>query len=248
MPHPFARTEILLGASAVANLRDRHVLLAGVGGVGGYVAENLARAGIGHITLIDHDVVGISNINRQIVALHSTLDQPKVAVMAARIRDIFPDCVLETRQEFISADNATRLLADSGAEMVVDCIDAIACKAILIQTAQTLGLPVFSSMGAGNRLDPRRVRVARLNQTEKCPLARELRALLRKNGASLDVQTVFSDESPRRETPPVEVSSAGGRAKTVNGTISFMPALFGVVLSGIVLQHLLATGENPNGV
>ncbi|MBU2818012.1 tRNA threonylcarbamoyladenosine dehydratase, partial [Acidithiobacillus ferrooxidans] len=195
MPHPFARTEILLGASAVANLRDRHVLLAGVGGVGGYVAENLARAGIGHITLIDHDVVGISNINRQIVALHSTLDQPKVAVMAARIRDIFPDCVLETRQEFISADNATRLLADSGAEMVVDCIDAIACKAILIQTAQTLGLPVFSSMGAGNRLDPRRVRVARLNQTEKCPLARELRALLRKNGASLDVQTVFSDES-----------------------------------------------------
>ncbi|MHB8980958.1 MAG: tRNA threonylcarbamoyladenosine dehydratase, partial [Acidithiobacillus ferrooxidans] len=139
MPHPFARTEILLGASAVANLRDRHVLLAGVGGVGGYVAENLARAGIGHITLIDHDVVGISNINRQIVALHSTLDQPKVAVMAARIRDIFPDCVLETRQEFISADNATRLLADSGAEMVVDCIDAIACKAILIQTAQTLG-------------------------------------------------------------------------------------------------------------
>ena len=246
MPHPFARTEILLGASAVANLRDRHVLLAGVGGVGGYVAENLARAGIGHITLIDHDVVSISNINRQIVALHSTLDQPKVAVMAARIRDIFPDCVLETRQEFISADNATRLLADSGAEMVVDCIDAIACKAILIQTAQTLGLPVFSSMGAGNRLDPRRVRVARLNQTEKCPLARELRALLRKNGASLDVQTVFSDESPRRVAPPLEVTGASGRAKTVNGTISFMPALFGVVLSGIILQHLLATGENVN--
>ncbi|MDD2748101.1 MAG: tRNA threonylcarbamoyladenosine dehydratase [Acidithiobacillus ferrooxidans] len=248
MPHPFARTEILLGAPAVANLRDRHVFLAGVGGVGGYVAENLARAGIGHITLIDHDVVSISNINRQIVALHSTLNQPKVAVMAARIRDIYPDCVLETRQEFISADNATRLLADSGAEMVVDCIDAIACKAILIQTAQTLGLPVFSSMGAGNRLDPRRVRVARLNQTEKCPLARELRALLRKNGASLDVQTVFSDESPRREAPPLEVSGAGGRAKTVNGTISFMPALFGVVLSGMVLQHLLATGENRNGV
>ncbi|MGC9215199.1 tRNA threonylcarbamoyladenosine dehydratase [Acidithiobacillus sp.] len=248
MPHPFARTEILLGASAVANLRDRHVLLAGVGGVGGYVAENLARAGIGHITLIDHDVVSISNINRQIVALHSTLDQPKVAVMAARIRDIYPDCVLETRQEFIGADNATRLLADSGAEMVVDCIDAIACKAILIQTAQTLGLPVFSSMGAGNRFDPRRVRVARLNQTEKCPLARELRALLRKNGAALDVQTVFSDESPRRAAPPLEASSAGGRAKTVNGTISFMPALFGVVLSGIVLQHLLATGENPNDV
>ena len=246
MPHPFARTEILLGASRVANLRDRHVLLAGVGGVGGYVAENLARAGIGHITLIDHDVVSVSNINRQIVALHSTLDQPKVAVMAARIQDIYPDCVLETHQEFISADNATRLLAESGAEMVADCIDAIACKAIHIQAAQTLGLPVFSSMGAGNRLDPRRVRVARLNQTEKCPLARELRALLRKNGASLDVQTVFSDEPPRRVAPPLEVTGASGRAKTVNGTISFMPALFGVVLSGIILQHLLATGENLN--
>jgi tRNA A37 threonylcarbamoyladenosine dehydratase len=100
-------------------------------------------------------------------------------------------------------------------------------------------------MGAGNRFDPRRVRVARLNQTEKCPLARELRALLRKHGASLDVQTVFSDESPRRAAPPPEVSTPGGRAKTVNGTISFMPAIFGVLLSGIILQHLLATGENP---
>ncbi len=246
MPYPFARTEILLGAPAVATLRDRHVLIAGVGGVGGYVAENLARAGVGHITLIDHDVVSISNINRQLVALHSTLNQPKVAVMAARIRDIHPDCVLETRQEFINADNAQGLLTGSGVEVVADCIDAIACKAVLIQTAQTLDLPVFSSMGAGNRLDPRRVRVAKLNQTEKCPLARELRALLRKNGAPLDVQTVFSDESPRPAAPPAEVSGPGGRAKTVNGTISFMPALFGVVLSGIIVQHLLATGGNPN--
>ncbi|MHB1580818.1 MAG: tRNA threonylcarbamoyladenosine dehydratase [Acidithiobacillus sp.] len=246
MPHPFARTEILLGVPAVATLRDRHVFIAGVGGVGGYVAENLARAGVGHVTLVDHDVVSVSNLNRQLVALHSTLDQPKVAVMAARIRDIHPDCVLETRQEFINADNAQSLLTGSGAEVVADCIDAIACKAVLIQTAQTLGLPVFSSMGAGNRLDPRRVRVARLNQTEKCPLARELRALLRKNGASLDVQTVFSDESPRPPSPPAEVSALGGRAKTVNGTISFMPALFGVLLSGIILQHLLATGGNPN--
>ena len=248
MTHPFARTAILLGAPAIEALRDRHVLIAGIGGVGGYVAENLARAGIGHLTLVDHDVVSISNLNRQLVALHSTLDQPKVEVMAARIRDIHPDCVLKMHQVFISDDSAPALLMDSGAEIVADCIDAIACKAILIQHAQRLRLPVFSSMGAGNRLDPRRVRVATLNQTEKCPLARELRALLRKNGASLDLQTVFSDESPRPTAPPAEGAGSGARAKTVNGTISFMPALFGVILSGLILHHLLKTGENLNVV
>lgn len=248
MPDPFERSEILLGEPAVADLRRRHVLIAGVGGVGGYVAENLARAGVGHITLVDHDVVSPSNINRQVVALHSTLDQPKVAVMAARIRDISPACTVVARQEFITADNAEQILRESGTELVADCIDAIAWKAVLIQSAQQLGLEVFSSMGAGNRLDPRRVRVAKLNQTEKCPLAREVRALLRKNGASLDFLTVFSDETSRPTAPPEPVTGPQGRPKTVNGTISYMPALFGVMLSGVIMQYLLETGENKKNI
>lgn len=244
MQDPFIRSEILLGAAAVADLRQRHVLIAGVGGVGGYVAENLARAGIGKITLVDHDVVSSSNINRQLVALHSTLDQPKVAVMAARIQDISPDCEVVAREAFITIDNAEQILRDSGAEVVADCIDAIAWKAVLIQSAQHLGLEVFSSMGAGNRLDPRRVRVAKLNQTETCPLAREVRALLRKNGASLDFLTVFSDEAPRPAAPQEPVSGPQGRPKTVNGTISYMPAIFGVLLSGMIVQYFLTAGEN----
>ncbi len=244
MQNPFVRTEILLGAPVVADLRRRHVLIAGVGGVGGYVAENLARAGVGKITLVDHDVVSLSNINRQVVALYSTLDQPKVTVMAARIHDIAPDCAVAARQTFITVDNAEQILRESGAEVVADCIDAIAWKAVLIQTAQHLDLEVFSSMGAGNRLDPRRVRVAKLNQTEQCPLAREIRALLRKNGASLDLLTVFSDEKPRPAAPAEPVTGPQGRPKTVNGTISYMPAMFGVLLSGVIIQFLLATGEN----
>ncbi|MBN2679825.1 tRNA threonylcarbamoyladenosine dehydratase [Acidithiobacillus montserratensis] len=248
MPHPFERSEILLGEPAVVDLHRRHVLIAGVGGVGGYVAENLARAGVGHITLVDHDVVSPSNINRQVVALHSTLDQPKVAVMAARIRDISPACTVVARREFITADNVEQILRESGTELVADCIDAIAWKAVLIQSAQQLGLEVFSSMGAGNRLDPRRVRVAKLNQTEKCPLAREVRALLRKNGASLDFLTVFSDETPRPTAPPEPVTGPQGRPKTVNGTISYMPALFGVMLSGVIMQFLLETGENEKNI
>ncbi|MHB0888745.1 tRNA threonylcarbamoyladenosine dehydratase [Acidithiobacillus sp.] len=248
MTHPFARTEILLGAEGVRNLADRHVLIAGIGGVGGYVAENLARAGIGRLTLVDHDVVGISNINRQLVALHSTLGRPKVEVMAERIRDIHPQCQVVTRQAFIDADGAGTLLQDLGAELVADCIDAIACKAALIAAAQQLGIPVLSSMGAGNRLDPRRVRVARLNQTEICPLARELRALLRKMGASLSFLTVFSDEAPAPALPPTVADGLPGRAKTINGTISFMPALFGVLLAGLVIRQLLENGENSSFV
>ncbi|MFA7496430.1 MAG: tRNA threonylcarbamoyladenosine dehydratase [Acidithiobacillus sp.] len=248
MQHPFTRTEILLGGPALAGLHDRHVLIAGVGGVGGYVAENLARAGVGRITLVDHDVVGVSNINRQLVALHSTLNQPKVAVMAARIRDIHPDCEVVARQEFITVDNAEPILRESGAELVADCIDAIAWKAVLIASAQKLGLPVFSSMGAGNRLDPRRVRVARFNQTSHCPLAREVRALLRKNGASLDFLSVFSDETPRPTAAAEVQSGPQGRPKTVNGTISFMPALFGVLLSGLIIEELLTSGENVKSI
>ncbi|WP_291512144.1 tRNA threonylcarbamoyladenosine dehydratase [Acidithiobacillus sp.] len=243
MESPFSRTEILLGSEALDYLGQCHVVVAGLGGVGGYVAENLARAGVGRLTLIDHDRVGVSNLNRQLVALHSTIGRMKVAVMRERIADIAPNCRVDVREVFLDGRNVYPLLAEIGADILADCIDAIACKVELILAAQSLGLSVFSSMGAGNRLDPAQIRLARLNQTEGCPLAREVRALLRKAGGSLDLWTVYSRETPR-PTAPAEAPTAGpgGRGKTINGTISYMPAFFGLWLSSAILQHALRSG------
>ncbi|MEY2341174.1 ThiF family adenylyltransferase [Acidithiobacillus sp. IBUN Pt1247-S3] len=238
------RTRILVGDDGMARLAASHVLVAGLGGVGAYVAENLARGGVGRLTLVDHDRVGVSNLNRQLVALHSTQGMPKVEVMAARIADMAPNCQVSAHQTFLQADNVQALLAESGATVLADCIDAIACKAALIQAAQGLGMQIYASMGAGNRLDPSQVRIARLNQTEGCPLARELRGLLRHAGASLDVWAVYSRERPRPAAPR-EAPGHGpcGRPKTVNGTISYMPAFFGVYLAGAILQQILAGTE-----
>jgi len=243
MEDAFSRTEILLGRDALDHLARCHVVVAGLGGVGGYVAENLARAGIGQLTLIDHDRVGLSNLNRQLVALNSTLGRAKVRVMQERIADIAPNCRVNAHQVFLDGNNVGPLLARIGADILADCIDAIACKVALILAAQRLGLPVFSSMGAGNRLDPAQIRLARLNQTQGCPLAREVRALLRKAGASLDIWTVYSREAPR-PAAAAETPDAGprGRAKTVNGTISYMPAFFGLWLSAAIVRHVLHTG------
>ncbi len=239
--NPFVRTEILLGEHALERLAGSHVFVAGVGGVGGYVAENLARAGIGRLTLVDHDAVSPSNINRQLVALHSTIGMAKVDVMAARIADIAPGCRVTALRQFIGREDAEALLMQSGAGMLADCIDAIACKAGLIHAAQRLNLPVYSSMGAGNRLDPGQVRIARLNQTHGCPLARELRGTLRQAGASLSLWAVYSPETPRPPAPrELPGNGPAGRAKTVNGTISYMPAIFGTLLAGSILRHLLA--------
>ncbi len=241
LENPFVRTEILLGEDALKHLARSHVFVAGIGGVGGHVAENLARAGVGRLTLVDHDLVSPSNLNRQLVALHSTIGMPKVEVMAARIADIAPECQVTALRHFISHEDADALLEESGAGILADCIDAIACKASLIHAAQRLELAVYSSMGAGNRLDPGQVRLARLNQTHGCPLARELRGILRRAGASLSFWTVYSPETPRPPAPrELPGNGPAGRTKTVNGTISYMPAIFGTFLAGSILRYLLA--------
>jgi tRNA A37 threonylcarbamoyladenosine dehydratase len=236
----FARTEILIGRAGLDWLRGRHLLVAGLGGVGSYAAEALARAGIGRLSLLDHDVVSPSNLNRQLLALHSTLDQPKVAVMAARLRDINPDLQLILHGEFLQAADADALIAGGGYDFVADCIDSIACKAALVAACTGRGVPVISATGAGNCLDVRRVRVAPLNQTHGCPLARELRARLRALGARLNYPVVYSDEPRRPPLPhqPVE-GAVSGRPRAVNGTISYLPALFGMLLAGVIIQSLL---------
>ncbi len=238
MPTIQARTEILLGQTAVNALKSKHVLIAGIGGVGGYVAENLARAGIGELTLLDRDVVAMSNINRQIVALQSTLGQKKTTVMKARIADIDPNIRVNVIDAFMSTETAEQTVLSGEYDFIADCIDTIACKAQLVIEAQKHRIPVMSAMGAGNRIDVTRARVAKLKQTQGCPLAREMRRKLRALGGNLAYPVVYTDE-PRRP-PYVENPNAETyREKATNGTISYMPAIFGVLLAGEIVKQLL---------
>ena len=236
IPAQFERTEILIGAEGVTRLAGKHVFLAGLGGVGSWCAEALARAGVGQLTLVDMDTVTVSNINRQMPALLSTVGRKKTDVMAERIRDINPDCRLNVLDTFIDPDNVDGLLP-ANTDFVIDCIDSLNCKIALIATAHRRGLPVAASMGAGNKLDPSRVKIADLARTEVDPLAREVRQRLRRMGIEHGILTVYSDEPGRPPRPPEPTSH--GRARAVNGTISYMPPLFGLLLAGAVIQRLL---------
>lgn len=238
MPHPTARTEILIGSEGLAVLGEKHVLVAGLGGVGSYAAEAIARAGVGRMTLLDHDLVAPSNINRQLPALHSTIGRPKTELMAARLTDINPDLALELKSDFLEPGAAESTIQGGDYDYVMDCIDSLACKAALVAACQSQGVKVASSMGAGNRLDVTRVRVATLDQTQGCPLAREMRKRLRTLGADLKYPVVFSDE-PRRQPLPHAPVGGNRRARAVNGTISYLPPLFGMMLAGVVIKAFL---------
>jgi tRNA A37 threonylcarbamoyladenosine dehydratase len=235
----FERTRILIGEDGVAALRAARVFLAGLGGVGSYAAEALARAGIGAITLVDHDHVASSNLNRQLPALNSTLGRRKIEVMAERIRDINPACRLVLIEDFLSPDNVVAHVGD-GYDAVLDAIDSLSSKTALIETAYRAGLTVVSSMGAGGRLDPTRLRVTDLQATRVCPLARAVRTQLRRRGIGRGVSAVWSDEIPLPPLPPADVSR--GRPRAVNGTVSYMPALFGLTLAGVAIRRILGLG------
>lgn len=236
------RTGLLIGEEGLARLAAKRVLIAGLGGVGGFVCEALARANVGKIDLLDHDTVAESNINRQLIALHSTVGQAKAEVMQARIHDINPAIQTRALRTFLHPESTADLVSSEPYDFVVDCIDSIVCKASLVQQAQLHGVPVASSMGAGGRVDVNKVKVTTLAKTETCPLAREMRRHLRKLGASLDYPVVVSTEQPKKGTThqPVGTAENPGRPRSVNGTVSWMPALFGIMLGGHVLNLLLA--------
>lgn len=236
VPAQFQRTAILVGEAGVARLAQKHVFLAGLGGVGSWCAEALARAGIGRLTLVDHDAVAVSNVNRQLPALLNTVGMAKTEVLAERIRQINPDCRLTLHACFIQPDNVAALLPED-ADWVVDCIDSLNCKLALIHTAHVRGMRVAASMGAGNKLDPGRVRLADIDETCVCPLARAVRKRLRRQGIRRGILTVYSDEPGRPPRPPEPTDH--GRPRAVNGTISYLPALFGLMLAGGVIQRLL---------
>jgi tRNA A37 threonylcarbamoyladenosine dehydratase len=234
-----ARTEILIGAEGCERLARARVLVAGVGGVGGHAAEALARAGVGALTLVDHDRVAPSNLNRQIVALQSNLGRAKTAVLGARFRDINPHIHCVAMERFLTPADIPMLNLRQF-DAVIDAIDSLASKVALLAGCLDAGVAVFSSMGAGGRLDPGAIGASDLMQTEHCPLARAVRQQLRRRGHGKGVVAVWSRESPR--APRAGALEAG---RPVNGTISYIPALFGLHLAGLAIGHLLDVGAAP---
>jgi len=237
----FARTEQLLGAERLARLAAARVAVFGLGGVGSFALEALARAGVGHLRLVDYDCSNATNINRQLFALHSTLGQPKVAVAEARILDINPACQVDARQVFINGDSVRGLL-EPELDVVVDAIDSLSSKVLLLESCVQLGLPVVSSMGAGGRLDGAQVLCDDLDQTRICPLARVVRQRLHRREIRTGIRCVFSVE-PAQNTLPHDPQDAGehqgtGRPRTPIGTISYLPALFGLRVAQEVIALL----------
>ncbi|MCL1816121.1 MAG: tRNA threonylcarbamoyladenosine dehydratase [Clostridiales bacterium] len=232
----FQRNLLLWGDAAQDRLRRSRVVLAGLGGVGSYVAEALARSGIGNMALIDHDIVEVSNLNRQIPALLTNLDLPKVDVARERIAAINPHCCVITLKEFITMDNAALL---GEADYYIDAIDHMPGKVAIITHALARGKPVASAMGAGLRLAPEALRLADISQSKNCPLARELRRRLRAHGIEKGVTVVYSEEPPYKNaqmTAMPEPMQAG--AKKPLGSSPVVPAVAGLLLAGAVLRDL----------
>lgn len=226
MRDEFIRSRMLLGDTAMDVLQGASVAVFGIGGVGSYAAEALARSGVGHLALFDGDTVALSNINRQLIALHSTVGRPKAEVMAQRIADICPDTRVSVYNVFYTAENADQYDL-SGYTYIVDAIDTVSCKLTLIEGAAAAGVPVISSMGAGNKLDPTRFQIADISQTSVCPLARVMRRELRKRGIH-HLKVVYSQEPARRpeaepDSPVPLPGSAEGEAYTPASSTSPAP-------------------------
>lgn len=231
-----SRTELLLGKEGVEKLKRAHILVAGLGGVGAYAAEQLCRAGVGEMTLIDGDVTEITNKNRQLLALDSMLGQPKADLMARRCRDIHPEIKLHIINDFIRDEQMIDVLKAAPYDYVVDAIDTLAPKIFLIYHSVHLGLPVVSSMGSGGKLDPSKIEVADISKSYNCNLARMLRKRLHKLGVYKGVKVVFSSEFT---DPSAIVLTESQNKKSNVGTISYMPPLFGCFIASVVIRDLL---------
>ncbi|MDD5284864.1 MAG: tRNA threonylcarbamoyladenosine dehydratase [Desulfuromonadaceae bacterium] len=249
--HRFSRTELLIGAGGLELLRSKRVVICGIGGVGSYAAEAMGRAGIGHITLVDFDDICLTNVNRQIQALTSTVGFSKVEIMAARLRDINPSAEIVPVRAFFREENAAELLTPRP-DYVLDAIDHFTSKSALIKLCRELEIPVISSMGAANKLDPTKIHVSDISATRNCRMARSMRKMLRKAGIESGVQVVYSTEEHRELTP----SSSGCGAecicpnqeeeifrcehrRMILGSISYIPSIFGLTMAGVAINDLL---------
>lgn len=226
------REELLLGESAIERLKNARVAVFGVGGVGGYAAEALARCGVGTLDLIDNDVVSTSNINRQIIALHSTVGRYKVDVMADRIRDINPNIIVNAYKCFFLPENAGKF-DFSEFDYVADAVDTVTAKISIIEAAKAAGTPVISSMGAGNKLHPEMFEVVDISKTSVCPLAKVMRRELKKRGIG-DVKAVCSREEPLKPL----ISEIQKNGKQTPGSVAFVPSAAGLIMAGEIVREL----------
>jgi tRNA A37 threonylcarbamoyladenosine dehydratase len=230
------RTELLFGEEKLATLRRAHVLVVGLGGVGAYAAEMIVRAGVGRLTIADADKVNPSNINRQLVALHSTIGRPKAEVLAARLRDINPEVELTVVDKYICDEATDEILDAAPYDFVVDAIDTLSPKAALIKGALDRGIPLVSSMGAGAKTDPTRVEIRDISASHHCPLAHMLRKRLHKWGIRTGFWAVFSPE-PIREGAMILCDETNKKSNL--GTVSYMPAVFGCACASVVIRGLV---------
>lgn len=234
MQQEFLRTEMMLGPTAMERLWKSHVAVFGLGGVGSWAVEALARSGVGALTLVDHDEVGLTNLNRQLGALHSTLGKPKAEALAERVRDISPDCRVtplvarydgEHREAFFSARY----------DYIVDAIDLVSCKLDLIQTALERDIPILSALGTGNKLDPGQFRISDISRTEGCPLARVVRKELRARGI-LHHRVLWSPERPAVTDQSGEAPPPGRRS--IPASVAWVPSVAGLMMAGDVVMTL----------
>lgn len=230
------RTELLLSSEKCEILRNSRVLVVGLGGVGAYAAEMIARAGVGRMTIADADTVSPSNINRQLIALHSTVGQPKAELVAQRLRDINPEMELTTVNKYIKDDETYTLLDSAPFDYVVDAIDTLSPKLALIKGCLDRNIRIVSSMGAGAKTDPTKMEITDISKTHHCPLAHMLRKRLHKLGIRKGFKAVFSPE-PMREGAMILCDEQNKKSNV--GTISYIPALFGIGCASVVIRDLI---------
>ena len=249
MKEAFSRTELLLGEEAMERLSRARVAVFGVGGVGGYVCEALVRSGVGAFDLIDSDTVSVTNLNRQIIATVDTVGRSKAEVMRERMLSINPEADVRVWNRFVLAENIGEFPFEEY-DYVVDAVDTVSAKLAIILRARELNVPVISSMGAGNKLDPTRFRVADISKTNVCPLARVMRQLLRKRGVN-HLKVVYSEEEPRKPLKEISAEDEGkagrpmkedARRKLLPGSVAFVPSAAGLVIAGEVVKDLAGEG------
>ncbi len=231
-----SRTELMFGVENVKQLRQAHVMVVGLGGVGAYAVEMLCRAGVGEFTLVDGDMVSETNRNRQLVALTSSVGQLKTEVLAARLRDINPDVKLHLYSEFLHGERTVELLKATHYDYLVDAIDTLSPKVFMLQQAHLLGIPTVSSMGSGGKSDPTQVKICDISKSDYCKLARMVRKRLHKLGVRNGITVVYSAEVVPQER--VLVVEGEQNKKSNVGTVSYMPAIFGCYLASHIIREL----------
>ena len=235
--HSLTRTELVIGTDGLNKLRNSKVIVFGIGGVGGFTVEALARAGVGELILVDNDTVSLTNLNRQIIATYDTIDQPKVEVMKKRIQSINKDCKVITHQVFVSNDNIEELVSKD-VDYVVDAIDTVSAKLGLAEYCYKNNIRIMSSMGTGNKLDPTQFKVTDVFKTQVCPLAKVMRYELRKGGVN-KLKVVYSEEMPIKPKSEYSTEVKGTARRPVPGSMAFVPPVAGMIIAGEVVRDIL---------